>query len=163
MIDPNWFDDLPVVGALPPAQQAAALRALGEADLAADLDEAAESTAETYRGAAPGIFGGLFQPRAWQHTAHAFGYFRPAPPARSRFRTRAAATPDDSLKGQRIKVTLDRLRVADYPGGGEHHILLTSMLRIRSRAAPRICTSTRLIASVRASRQPFAATRSFWG
>ena len=32
--------------------------------------------------------------------------------------------PDSSLKGQRIKVTLDRLRIADYPGSGEHHLLL---------------------------------------
>lgn len=30
---------------------------------------------------------------------------------------------DKSLKNARIKVTLDRLRVADYPGGGRHHIL----------------------------------------
>ena len=112
-----------MVGALP-RSQAAALRALGEADLAADLDEAAESTAETYRGAAPGIFGGLFQPRAWQHTAHAFGYFPPGSASPLPIQDAGSLTPDDSLKGQRIKVTLDRLRVADYPGGGEHHILL---------------------------------------
>lgn len=31
--------------------------------------------------------------------------------------------PDPSLKNSRIKITLDRLRVFDYPGNGIHHIL----------------------------------------
>ena len=31
--------------------------------------------------------------------------------------------PDVSLKNSRIKVTLDRLRVAAYPGGGVHRVL----------------------------------------
>jgi len=30
---------------------------------------------------------------------------------------------DASLKGARLKITLDRLRIAEYPGGGTHHIL----------------------------------------
>jgi len=30
---------------------------------------------------------------------------------------------DHSLRGARVKVTLDRLRVADYPGGGTHRVL----------------------------------------
>jgi hypothetical protein len=75
----------------------------------------------------PGILSGLFPLRPWQHTAHAFGYFAPAPPGTADplpIQDAGGFTPDATLKGQRIKVTLDRLRIADYPGGGEHHILL---------------------------------------
>ena len=31
--------------------------------------------------------------------------------------------PDEALKGARIRVTLDGLRVADYPGRGRHRVL----------------------------------------
>src|SRR5262249_9184481 len=30
---------------------------------------------------------------------------------------------DASLKGAKLKITLDRLRIAEYPGGGMHHVL----------------------------------------
>ena len=69
MTDPHWFDDLPVIGALPPAQQAVALRALGETELAEELEEV---TAETY---SRGLLSGIFKLHPWQHTAHAFGHF----------------------------------------------------------------------------------------
>ncbi len=72
-----------------------------------------------------GFFGGLFQPNPWQHTAHAFGYFAPGAAAHTLpIQDAGSLAPDSSLKGQRIKVTLDRLRIADYPGSGEHHLLL---------------------------------------
>jgi hypothetical protein len=32
-------------------------------------------------------------------------------------------SPDETLVGQQIKITLNQLRVADYPGGSEHQIL----------------------------------------
>src|SRR5262245_58869283 len=38
-------------------------------------------------------------------------------------RDAGAVPPDLSLKGTRVKLTLDALRAAGYPGGGEHHVL----------------------------------------
>src|SRR6266705_848095 len=61
----GWFDDLPVIGKLPPEQAIIKLREVGEDDVA-----------------------------------------------------------DFSLKHARIKITLSRLRVASYPGGGMHRVLL---------------------------------------
>lgn len=120
----TWFDDLPVLGKLPPAQAAAKLRALGEVETAAAL-EAAQG--EVMRGP---VFGGgrgwwPFQDKAWQHTAHAFGYLAPAPPDSGPLPIRHAGNiaADPTLKNARLKLTLDRLRVAEYPGGGTHRVL----------------------------------------
>jgi hypothetical protein len=119
----KWFDDLPVIGKLPPAEAAAKLRELG--------DHAATALApepfEVMRG--PVDFGvrGLwpFQDKPWQHTAHAFGYLAPAAPGNQPLPIQHAGNipPDTTLKNSRIKITLDRLRVASYPGGGIHRIL----------------------------------------
>ena len=66
-----------------------------------------------------------FQDRPWQHTAHAFGHLAPAPPGTTpRPIQHAGNIPaDPSLRNARLKITLDRLRVADYPGRGTHRIL----------------------------------------
>ena len=65
------------------------------------------------------------QAQPWHHTAHVFGYIAPAPPGEAILLIRHAGnmTADSSLKGARIKITLDRLRVAAYPGGGMHRVL----------------------------------------
>lgn len=117
----TWFDDLPVLGKLPVDQAAAKLREVGEGDAAAAL--------ETAREAATGTFGTAkwwpFQDKPWQHTAHAFGYLAPAEPGNVPLAIRHAGNiaADQTLKNSRIKITLDRLRVAAYPGSGTHRIL----------------------------------------
>lgn len=60
-----------------------------------------------------------------KYTAHAFGFIPPAPYPDSRVDIVDAGnmSAELSLRGKRVKVTLDRLRVQDYPGGGEHMIL----------------------------------------
>ena len=114
-----WFEELPVLGKMDPAQAADRLRELGDSESAAAL--------ETVRGVE--TFGTRrlwpFQDRPWQHTSHAFGYLAPASPGSDLLPLRHAGTvePDPSLKNSRIKITLDRLRVADYPGTGTHRIL----------------------------------------
>lgn len=121
MTSANWFDDLPVLGALPPEQAAARLRQLGEDEAAADLERAA--TQAVVFGPAKGRW--PFGDRPWQHTAHAFGYLAPAPPGDEPRPIRHAGNiaADAALKNSRVKITLDRLRVADYPGGGVHRVL----------------------------------------
>jgi hypothetical protein len=124
MTTSTWFDDLPVLGALPPEAAAAKLREVGETEAATALEtapgEVKRGTASEKRG-----FKWPFWNRAWQHTAHAFGYLAPAPPGNELLPIQHAGNiaADATLKNARIKITLDRLRVADYPGGGRHQVL----------------------------------------
>ena len=117
-----WFDDVPVIGRMPRDAAARRLREIGE-------DDAAEAL-EAVGVEAPGEIFGLpdwvpFAEKPWQYTAHAFGYLAPALPGDRPLPISHAGNiePDPSLKNARIKVTLDRLRVANYPGGGTHLVL----------------------------------------
>lgn len=116
----SWFDDLPVLGKLPPDEAAIKLREIGENEAAATL-ETAQNEGVTF---GPGWWW-PFQDRAWQHTAHAFGYLASARPGNEPLPIQHAGNilADTTLKKDRIKIALDRLRVADYPGGGTHRIL----------------------------------------
>lgn len=73
-------------------------------------------------------------PRPYEHTAHAFGHIAPgqAPRARWRISDVGAIAPDLSLVGRPLKVTLDRLRVYDYPGRGMHNIMVDVYAEHRS-------------------------------
>jgi hypothetical protein len=120
--DADWLAGLPVIGSLPPDEAAAKLREVGE-------DELADAVAAD-AGAAPSAFGvlsrlGIGRDRAWLHTAHTVGYLAPAAgPGTGLLPVRHAAdiSPDEGLRGAQVKVTLDGLRVADYPGRGVHRI-----------------------------------------
>ena len=124
MTDADWLARLPVIGSLPPAEAAAKLREVGE-------DEPRRRCWTRLSQAAPATYGvlsriGIGGDRAWLHTAHAVGFLAPAPgPGSGLLPIRHAANiaPDHGLKGGRVKVTLDGLRVADYPGRGMHRIL----------------------------------------
>ena len=121
----GWFEDLPVLGKLPRELAVTKLRELGEDDVA----EALEAAEETSRKGGP-TFGGRWsfwsaQNEAWQHTAHTFGYLAPSPPGSGPLPIQHAGNiaADTSLRNSRIKISLDRLRVADYPGSGTHRVL----------------------------------------
>jgi len=119
----TWFDDLPVLGALPPEEAAAKLRQLGETEAAEALEEAEAQEVVAYQ--MPRKLRWPFSARPWQHTAHAFGYLAPAPPGGAPLPIHHAGNiaADPTLKNSRIKITLNRLRVADYPGGSTHRVL----------------------------------------
>ncbi len=124
----EWFDDVPVLGRMSPAQAAAKLHEIGEDETANALLSREVRAKGLMMGAEEGpweMVKGLFRPRAWQHTAHAFGYLAPAPAGDEMLPIKNAGNiePDSSLKNARVKITLDRLRVADYPGGGMHQVL----------------------------------------
>ncbi len=116
------FDDLPVLGKLSRAEAAKALREVGEAE-AADKLLAQQPAANTRTFSVRDVW--PFRDRPWQHTAHAFGYLAPAPPGNDLLPIHHAGNinADESLKKARLKITLNCLRVADYPGRGTHHIL----------------------------------------
>lgn len=122
--DATWFSDLPVLGDMPLLEAAARLRDVGEAQAAEALEGAYDQGAalETYGTGRP-LW--PFADRPWQHTAHAFGYIRPTLPGTDLQAIHDAGNmpADESLRGARVRVTLDRLRVADYPGSGTHHVL----------------------------------------
>jgi len=127
-----WFDDLPVLGELPLQLAAAKLRELGE-------DQAADALATaTEEEATPTLYPGWwpFQDRPWQHTAHAIGHLASSPRGDDAIPVRdaSAIAPDLSLKGARLKLTLGRLYVADYPGRGTHRVLVD--VAARDQTAP---------------------------
>ena len=119
----TWFDDLPVLGALPPEEAAVKLRQLGETEAAEALEEAETKEVVSYQVTRKIRW--PFSARPWQHTAHAFGYLAPAPPGGAPLPIQGAGAiaADPTLKNARVKITLDRLRVADYPGGSTHRVL----------------------------------------
>jgi hypothetical protein len=121
---PPFFADIPVLGARPPAEVVEALRAMGDPD--ADRATVAAAGA-TPRGSLADLFG-WGAPKAWQHTAHQLGFIAPALPGS------LAPLPvvhpgvipaDPGLRDARINIHLDRLHVHEYPGGGEHLVLVT--------------------------------------
>jgi hypothetical protein len=117
----TWFDDLPVISKMRSTQAAAKLREMGDEEAAMALE-----TAQNQQTTSPATFSSwsLFE-RPWQHAAHAFGYIAPAPPGSKTLPIKSAGNiaPDLTLKNACIKITLNCLRVAAYPGGGTHQIL----------------------------------------
>lgn len=119
----HLFDDIPVIGALPISEASIKLREVGETDAANQLDEMQR---KIVRSGEPGEKRWPFQDKLWQHTSHIYGYISPYSHYR-RFQTISAVdaiSADASLCNARIKVTLNRFRVASYPGGGTHRVLL---------------------------------------
>lgn len=121
MSSEQWFDEVPVLGRQSPQEVAAKLRELGEQE-AADLlveSEAAEAAVfgigDWFRG----------KPRAWQYTAHTFGYLPPLNPGTDPVAIQHAGNieADRELQNTPLKLTLQGLRVADYPGSGDHRVL----------------------------------------
>jgi hypothetical protein len=95
---------------------------MGDTESAAALDSWAQREVKTF-----GLRGWLEgREPAWQHTAHAFGYIdrEAAEDDRSLpIKHAGQIAADSSLRDSRIRITLDRLRAAKYPGSGTHRIL----------------------------------------
>jgi hypothetical protein len=120
-----WFEDLPVVGLLPPEEADGMLRAVGEDEVAEMLEGTDNAPAQAFGPDTRRHWWSL-PDKLWLHTAHAFGYLAPAPPGNDPLPICSIGTiqPDPTLKHTRLKITLDHLRVADYPGRGTHRILV---------------------------------------
>lgn len=114
-------DDFPPLGALPPAEAAKILAELGENELADRLANAGKNL----RSAAPSRAWWPFSDQPWQHIEHAIGFIAPNQPNPAEYKLRSATSipADTSLIGAHLKITLAQLRIAAYPGSGEHQVL----------------------------------------
>lgn len=118
------FEDIKVIGELPPRRIASKLRQMGDPDTA---DEIMQRT--TTAEGAEALFG-LGPPKPWQHTTHQFGYIALQTPASidlQPIQYAGAIVADPSLK--RINIHIDRLRVYNYPGRGMHNIMFSFAAR----------------------------------
>jgi hypothetical protein len=117
----EWID-IPVLAKLPPAQVAEKLRQLGEAGDAERIEQVALIA---MKEAFSPMSWWPFSDRPWQHVNHAFGFIphtaSSSPPLP--IHDAGMIPPDESLKGGRVKITLDALWAAGYPGGGDHNVL----------------------------------------
>ncbi len=132
----NWFDEVPVLGKMEPAAAAHKLREIGEAEAAAELTQAKHLEACSR---APFMAWPWSKPRAWQHTAHAFGYLAPASSTTNTALPIVHAStiaPDATLKNGRVTITLDHLGAADYPGSGMHRVLFDFYAQNQISGAP---------------------------
>lgn len=118
-MDNSSYSDLLVLGRLPAEKAAEKLYEMGEISSPDVLEYYESSIPSQAFGSWP------FGEQLYKHTAHTLGYLG------SRFvggrdiviQSASSINSDLSLKGSRIKVTLNALRVANYPGGGTHQIL----------------------------------------
>lgn len=132
-------NDFPSLATMPPQLAAAKLRAVGENDIADNL----ERTATTRQPEAAQSFGvrDLFVQynKPWQQSGTTIGYLSPVPDANSVTMPIISArkvVADTGLKDAALKISLDRFYVAQYPGGGKHRILLhfATQIQVRGRA-----------------------------
>jgi hypothetical protein len=134
---PAWFDDIPVLGSRPPAEAAQILREFGDADLASRLELQPSGEIKTFGigTTVRGFWDDTFGPCLWRYSAHAFGYMAPhAPGATAPLPIQHAGniTPHTTLQGSQARITLNWLRVADYPGAGMHRVLFDFYARNQS-------------------------------
>lgn len=110
---PRMFPTIRLIGELPPPELQKTLQELGVQPAAAK------------RGA-PIRAGWLTSTGAWKYATHQFGYIPPSDkPGSSEIRSVGAIQADQTLVDQRIDIHLNRLRVFEYPGSGQHRILFT--------------------------------------
>lgn len=117
------FKDLISLGNMPPVQAAAKLREMDEPETAQGIEDSLQrniSTATSFS-----LFNGLSKPKPYQHTEHTIGFLPALPPSAERLSIQYAGNiaADETLKNGRLRITLNRLHVADYPGGGMHRVL----------------------------------------
>lgn len=113
-------DDVVVIGKMPADERAQKLMEL--ADLAEPMEDMDDKTLQSGLQV-KSLFTSVTRP--WEHTSHVFGFLDPEVPKGDLVPVRNAAglSPDRSLEKARIDITLERLRVAAYPGRGTHRIL----------------------------------------
>ncbi len=123
--------NIPTVGKLPSRKLAAKLETMGDPSAAAEvlrLKSAKRARTKKRKAGVPELFGWGGPPPVWSNTAHQFGFIplldgQTTSPQPVQYAGAMAA--DQGLKNSRVNIHLDRVRICAYPGGGEHHVLLT--------------------------------------
>lgn len=131
-----WFNDISVAGALAASELADRLAEI-EPDLSVEMLQE-RRTGERDRFGLSDWFGGG-EPPPWRHTAHAFGFIPTGETGDKDFtpiQAVANVAPDERLKRVPIRVTLDGLRVAGYPGRGDHRVLFDFYAQHQTDAGP---------------------------
>jgi TIR domain len=120
LLDTRWLDDIPVIGDLPPEPAAARLHQVGEDEVAKTLEAARKKSSHI------GKQWWDLPDKPWLHTAHVFGYLSSASTGNMPGVIRSAENipVDPTLKNARVKIFLDRLRIASYPGRGMHRVVV---------------------------------------
>jgi hypothetical protein len=116
----QWFEDIPVAGAL--SDQAISDK-LGER--VATLATTSQERISNDRLA----FDWLVGVPAWRHTSHGFGFIPDGASGLKVIKHVSEVESEPSLKDARLRVSLNGLRVADYPGGGIHRVLFNFFTR----------------------------------
>ncbi len=117
----------PVIGKMKASIAADKIAAMGDTKTAVAIKRAVKRRGKDVKFAALAWPFGDNNP-VYKFTEHAFGYFPKASagdPSLVEIKDAGGGsiTADASLKNSNIKITLDRLRVFDYPGDGVHTIL----------------------------------------
>ncbi|MBI5250752.1 MAG: hypothetical protein HY912_14775 [Desulfomonile tiedjei] len=118
-----WMDEVPVFHELPSDQAIRKLQQFGY------LKSQEPGKTLTRAGmSAKSVIDQLsfWKKKSWAHDGHAFGYIpllRHDSQKPVQIMHVGAIQPDESLKGARVTIRLNRLRVASYPGRGRHNIL----------------------------------------
>lgn len=120
----QWLDDIRVAGAL---SNEALSEKLGEPVTTPAAMPPASSSGGRF------AFDWLLGVPAWRHTAHSFGFIPSGTSGPSMIRHVSEAPPDPSLRDARLRISLDGLRVADYPGSGIHRVLFNFFIQHRTR------------------------------
>ena len=120
----KWYSDEDVLARMSREEAAARLEAIGETDLALTLLR--QPPRAFARASSFGLFDAFAGPsKPWMHATHVFG-FLPSSSAHGQDREiypPGEIEPDRSLKNGRINITLNRLRIAEYPGRGRRQVL----------------------------------------
>jgi hypothetical protein len=120
----KWYSEDDVLARMPRAEAAARLEAIDEAEVALALRQ--QPARAGARASSFGIFdafSGTVKP--WMHATHIFGFLPMSASAsvEQEILPPGQIDPDLSLKNERINITLNRLRIAEYPGRGRRQIL----------------------------------------
>jgi len=124
----TWFNHLPVLGNLPRDEAIAKLRDIGENEAADWLEVEQPEPSQTF-GLGERLRD-VFKLKPFQHTGQTLGYLAltqsssAMQPIEDVSSIPLVAHDNASLKYARIKIALDCLHVAAYPGGGIHEVLL---------------------------------------
>ncbi len=114
--------DLGTLATLAPERAIAKLRAAGELEAAAQFEAASGEGIKAQTFGVNELLG--LQPYPWAKPTEALGYVAPgAAGGIVDVIDISTVTPDPALRGQRVNVTLQRLRTYKYPGGGRHTVL----------------------------------------
>ncbi len=116
----------PVIGAMNAMSAAKKIEAMGDRETARLIRNTVEVTGSNIRLADFRWPWEPSEPPVYEYADHAFGFI-PKPAAGDmsdlNISDARAIESDTTLRHKRIKVTLDRLRVMDYPGSGLHTVL----------------------------------------